>query len=51
MLNFFAEALEEKDILENPVLKQGDTVIIAVSTMVDTLNLYLEICLLKMDAI
>ena len=27
LLNFFAEALEEKDILENPVLKQGDTVI------------------------
>jgi len=27
LLNFFAEALEEKDVLENPVLKQGDTVI------------------------
>ena len=27
LLNFFAEAVEEKDVLENPVLKQGDTVI------------------------
>lgn len=28
LLNFFAEAWEEKDVLENPVLKLGDTVII-----------------------
>ncbi|XP_068738167.1 uncharacterized protein [Montipora capricornis] len=27
LLNFFAEALEEKDVLDNPVLKDGDTVI------------------------
>ena len=27
LLNFFAEALEENDILGNPVLKEGDTVI------------------------
>ena len=27
LLNFFSEALEEKDVLENPVLKPGDTVI------------------------
>ena len=27
LLNFFAEALEEKDVLDNPVLKEGDTVI------------------------
>ena len=27
LLNFFAEALVEKDVLENPLLKPGDTVI------------------------
>ena len=27
LLNFFAEALEEKGVLENPLLKPGDTVI------------------------
>ena len=27
LLNFFAEALEEKDVLENPLLKPGDMVI------------------------
>ena len=27
LLNFFAEALEEKNVLDNPVLKEGDTVI------------------------
>ena len=46
LLNFFAEALDETDMLGNPILKEGDIVIMETvgSTTPDMSSLCFEIC-------